>query len=50
MLKALSDNGKDISYFEELTGKKKFNLTGLIPLFPVYSFTVSGIVYKINAG
>ena len=49
MLKALSDNGKDISYFEELTGKKEFNLTSLIQLFPVY-FTLSGIVYKINAG
>lgn len=49
MLKALSDNGKDISYFEELTGKKKFNLTSLIQLFPVY-FTLSVIVYKINAG
>ena len=55
MLKALSDNGKDISYFEELTGKKKFNLTSLIQfnsiqlLFPVY-LTLSGIVYKINAG
>ena len=46
MLKALSDNGKDISYFEELTGKKKFNLTSLIQLFPVY-FTLSDIVYKI---
>ena len=50
MLKALSDNGKDISYFEELTGKKKFNLTSLIQLFAVYSFTLSAIVYKINAG
>ena len=44
MLKALSDNGKDISYFEELTGKKKFNLTSLIQFFAVYSFTLSGIV------
>ena len=23
LLKALSDNGKDISYFEEMTGKKQ---------------------------
>lgn len=49
MLKALSDNGKDISYFEEQTGKKK-NLTwpcSLIQLFPVY-FTLSDIAYIIK--